>query len=68
MKRKMLIAIVALLTKLYGDEISLAKDAAEYGKQKYKNDPDFMKDCSHCRGLDYCLICPGFKKLYEGKC
>ena len=67
MKRRVFVFAISVLDRLYGGRIDLLVAGGKYLREKHRNNPDFMKDCSHCKGLDFCLTCPGFESLYKGK-
>lgn len=72
MKKVILTCLLWLIRKLYLTtyeqligSVEPAKKLAECIREKYQGENKFMEDCHKCEGLDYCLVCPGFRKVFE---
>lgn len=68
MRKLILIFLYHFISKLYGGSFTeAAKELAWYMKERHKGEDDFMEHCDNCKSLDFCLICPGFRELYNAR-
>lgn len=72
MRKAIPICLLLLISKLYVGNyeqllrsIEPAKELAEHIREKHQGKDGFMEDCDRCKGLDYCLVCPGLRKVLK---